>query len=314
MREPVVREAFTPAQFSRVLQDSIVGQQTVVEGVVHAAIAGLHVLVEGPPGVAKTLLCRVLAASIAGSFQRIQFTPDLLPSDVVGTRIFDQKSGEFVTVLGPIVANVVLADEINRAPAKVQSALLEAMAEHQVTIGPHTYSLPDPFVVLATMNPLDTEGTYPLAHAQTDRFACKLLMEYPSFDEELAIVERFGAQPPDLPREIVSIETLHEWRQRAAFVHLDPRIMRYIVQLVLATRAPHQHLERGAGPRASLALAALARARAFVDGRDFVMPDDARSEAPGVLRHRVDLSVRAMAENISLETVIAEIIASIPTP
>jgi MoxR-like ATPase len=309
-----VKALATPTQFADVLHEAIVGQRSVVDGVVQAALAGLHVLLEGPPGVAKTLLCRATAAAIGGTFQRIQFTPDLLPADVVGTRVFDQRNCEFTTLLGPIVANVVLADEINRAPAKVQSALLEAMAESQVTIGSQTFPLPDPFLVLATMNPLDTEGTYPLPHAQMDRFGCKLVMRYPSAEEELAILERFGAHPPLLRHDVIDQATFRHWRASVADVHVDARVAGYIVALVAATRASNPYLERGAGPRATLALAALARARAFLADRSFVVPDDVRAEALGVLRHRVEPSVRAVAEGVPVEATLEACVSAVPTP
>ncbi|MGH7756477.1 MAG: AAA family ATPase, partial [Vulcanimicrobiaceae bacterium] len=262
----------------------------------------------------KTLLCRALASSVGGEFKRIQFTPDLLPSDVVGTRIFNQKTGAFATVLGPVVANVVLADEINRAPAKVQSALLEAMGERQVTIGPRTHALPDPFAVLATMNPLDVDGTYALPLAQMDRFLAKLVIAYPSADEEIAILDRFGADPPALPPPLVDLATLRAWRAQVRTVYIEPKVAAYIVALVGATRAPSSFIERGASPRATLALAALARARAFVDDRSFVVPDDVRAVARAVLRHRVAFGYRMVTERVDPEAILADLIAGVPTP
>ena len=271
-------------------------------------------MLEGPPGLAKTLACRALAAAVGGSFKRVQFTPDLLPSDIVGTRIFDQRSGEFATSPGPIFANVVLADEINRAPAKVQSALLEAMQERQVTIGPQSFPLPDPFLVTATMNPLDSDGTYALPLAQMDRFLVNVLVDYPSADEELGILARFGGETPALPHDVAAMSDLVRWRTDARAVFLEPKIASYIVALVRATRKTHAYLDRGASPRATLALAALARARAFCEERSYVVPDDVRAAAPAVMRHRLAYNYRTQVENIDRETIVAELIASVSVP
>ncbi len=271
-------------------------------------------MLEGPPGLAKTLACRALAAAVGGSFKRVQFTPDLLPSDIVGTRIFDQRTGEFATSPGPIFANVVLADEINRAPAKVQSALLEAMQERQVTIGPQSFPLPDPFLVTATMNPLDSDGTYALPLAQMDRFLVNVLVDYPSADEELGILARFGGETPALPHDVASMGDLLRWRADARAVFLEPKIAAYIVALVRATRKHHEYLDRGASPRATLALAALARARALCDERSYVVPDDVRAAAPAVMRHRLAYNYRTQVENIDRETIVAELIASVSVP
>jgi len=270
------------------------------------------VVLEGPPGLAKTLACRALASALGGTFKRVQFTPDLLPSDIVGTRVFDQRTGDFATVLGPIFANVVLADEINRAPAKVQSALLEAMQERQVTIGPQTFPLPDPFLVTATMNPLDSDGTYALPLAQTDRFLAKILVDYPTADEELAILARFGGDAPAMPAGIASMEDVRRWRREAHAVFVEAKLTHYVVDLVRATRAPHPYLDRGASPRATLALAAMARARALCEGRTFAVPDDVRAVAPAVLRHRLAFNYRMLTENLAPETIVAELIARVP--
>jgi len=296
------------------LETTIVGQRVTLEALLYALIAGGHVLLEGPPGLAKTLACRALASAVGGSFKRIQFTPDLLPSDIVGTRVFDQRSGEFTTVLGPIFAHIVLADEVNRAPAKVQSALLEGMQEHQVTIGPQTFPLPDPFVVTATMNPLDSEGTYALPLAQMDRFLVKVLVDYPSTEEEGRILERFGGEQPAMPRDVVTVADVIAWRHAARAVHVEPRLKRYVVDLVAATRAKHDYVDRGASPRATLALAALARARALVDGRDFAVPDDVRAVAPAVLRHRLAFNYRTLTDKIDPESIVASVIGAVPTP
>jgi MoxR-like ATPase len=303
-----------PSALLDALERTIVGQRATLETLLYALIAGGHVLLEGPPGLAKTLACRALASAAAGSFKRIQFTPDLLPSDIVGTRVFDQREGAFTTVLGPIFANIVLADEINRAPAKVQSALLEGMQERQVTIGPETHPLPDPFVVTATMNPLDSEGTYALPLAQMDRFLVKVLVDYPSLEEEGRILERFGGEVPLMPRDVVSMTDVSRWRHQARAVHVEPRLARYVVDLVSATRAPHDYIDRGASPRATLALAALARARALVAGRTFAVPDDVRAAAPAVLRHRLAFNYRTITDRVDPEALIGAIVASVSAP
>ena len=303
-----------PGALLDALAETVVGQRATLDALVRASIAGGHVLLEGPPGLAKTLACRALAAALGGTFKRVQFTPDLLPSDIVGTRIFDQRSGDFATALGPVFANVVLADEINRAPAKVQSALLEAMQDRQVTIGPQSFGLPDPFIVTATMNPLDGDGTYALPLAQMDRFLVKLVLDYPNSEEELAILERFGGDPPAFPQNVASMADVLRWRAAAHAVFVDRRLARYIVALVAATRAPHEYLERGASPRATLALAAMARASALVDGRSFVTPDDVRASAPAVLRHRLAFGYRVLTEHVDPEAIVAELIAAVPVP
>ena len=296
------------------LEATVVGQRDTLEALLHALIAGGHVLLEGPPGLAKTLSCRALASAVGGTFKRVQFTPDLLPSDIVGTRIFDQRESRFTTELGPIFANIVLADEINRAPAKVQSALLEGMQERQVTIGLDTFPLPDPFIVTATMNPLDAEGTYALPLAQMDRFLVKILVDYPTLDEENTILERFGGEMPDLPRDVVGVDDDGRWQHEARAVHVEPKLKRYIVDLVAATRRKHDYLDRGASPRATLAIAALARARALADGRDYALPDDVRSEAPAALRHRLAFNYRTLTDRVEPESIVASLIASIETP
>jgi|HubBroStandDraft_1064217.scaffolds.fasta_scaffold217617_1 MoxR-like ATPase len=304
----------SPRSLVDCLAHTVVGQQHVLEALTLALIADGHVLLEGPPGLAKTLACRALAEAAGGTFRRVQFTPDLLPSDIVGTRVFDQRNAEFATVLGPIFANIVLADEINRAPAKVQSALLEGMQERQVTIGPATHALPSPFIVLATMNPLEAEGTYALPLAQMDRFLMKVLVTYPSVDEELTILARFSGAQPDLPLDVVSLEDVARWRDEARQVHVEPRIARYVVDLTAATRLPHEYVERGASPRATLALTALARARAYLDGRAFVLPDDVKALAPAVLRHRLAFTYRVATDGVDVEALLGSIIASVPAP
>ena len=303
-----------PRDLLAALAQSIVGQRETLEALVLALIADGHVLLEGAPGLAKTLACRALAAALRGDFKRIQFTPDLLPADIIGTRIFDQREAVFTTVLGPILANVVLADEINRAPAKVQSALLEAMQERQITIGPQTHALPDPFIVLATMNPLDADGTYALPLAQLDRFLMKVALDFPSADEERAIARRFGTQPQALAREVATLSDVLAWREAARAVHVEERILSYAIGLVLATRVPNPYLERGASPRATLALLALARAKALLDERDFVLPDDVRALAPAVLRHRLAYSHALLLDRADPEAVLAQMIAGVAAP
>lgn len=309
-----MNSARRPQALIDALASTIVGQETVVEALVLTLIANGHILLEGPPGLAKTLACRALAAALGGEFKRIQFTPDLLPSDVVGTRIFDQRDGTFGTTLGPIFANVVLADEINRAPAKVQSALLEAMQERQVTIALQTHALPDPFIVLATMNPLDADGTYALPLAQMDRFLVKVNLGYPTPAQERAILERFAVADTPLRTGAATLDDVRGWRAEAHAVHLDEKVKRYIVDLVTQTRLPHDLIERGASPRATLALAFLSRAKALLDERTFVLPDDVRYVAALVLRHRIAFSYRTVTECVDPESIIAASIASVPAP
>jgi MoxR-like ATPase len=318
-----------PQDLIDALSETIVGQHDVIESLLLALLSNGHVLLEGPPGLAKTLACRSLAAALDGEFKRIQFTPDLLPSDIVGTRVFDQRETNFATVLGPIFANVVLADEINRAPAKVQSALLEAMQERQVTIGPQTHPLPDPFVVMATMNPLDSEGTYALPVAQMDRFLMKVNVGYPTRDQELSILNRFAVADTQPRRAVATLDDVRSWRERAHAVHIDEKLKGYIVELVAITREAdrvnvqsqrgatlhaNELIDYGASPRATLALAYLSRARAFLDGRDFALPDDVRAVAPHALRHRIGFNYRVTTEGVSVDRVIEALVAAIPAP
>jgi MoxR-like ATPase len=302
-----------PRAVASALSETVIGQRETVEALVLALIAGGHVLLEGAPGVAKTLACRALAAAIGGSFKRIQFTPDLLPSDIVGTRIYDQRSGEFTLVRGPVFANIVLADEINRAPAKVQSALLEGMQEHRATIGPETLSFPEPFTVLATMNPFDGEGTYALPFAQLDRFLAKIVLEHPSRDEERAIVDRYAAKEPAFVTGVAALDDVRRWQSEAHALFLDDRIRDYLIDIVRASRET-VNVVHGASPRAALALASLARARAYLEGRAFVTPDDVRSLAPAVLRHRLAFDYRLAAGDGDPEEVVRTIVARVPAP
>ncbi len=307
--------SFSLKALETTMHRTIVGQSGAVEALILGLVANGHVLLEGPPGLAKTLACRCLAAALTGEFKRIQFTPDLLPSDIVGTRVFDQKAGNFNTVLGPIFANVVLADEINRAPAKVQSALLEAMQERQVTIGPQTHQLPDPFIVMATMNPLDADGTYALPAAQMDRFLVKVDLGYPNRAEELEILERFAVADTQPVQGVASLSDVASWRVQAHGIHLDEKLKRYIVELVAATRERETtYIDYGASPRATLAIAQLSRAKALMAERDYVLPDDVRAVASLALRHRIGFNYRVKTENITAESITERVIGSVPTP
>ncbi|MFI6455959.1 AAA family ATPase [Streptosporangium amethystogenes] len=300
---------------------TIVGQDVLLERMAVALIADGHLLVEGVPGLAKTLAVRSLAAAIAGSFQRVQFTPDLVPADLVGTRVYHQHSGEFKTELGPVFANLLLADEINRAPAKVQSALLEVMQEHQVTIGRETFRVPEPFLVMATENPIESEGTYPLPEAQVDRFMMKVVVDYPTQTEEQAIVER-ALRPPEPPRPMVTAEDLIAMRAHAQQVYVDPAIVDYAVRLVSVTRSPataglgelERYVTYGASPRASIALVTGARALAFLRGRTYVLPHDLSELALDVLRHRLVLSYEALADDVDADTIITRVLGAVRAP
>jgi len=303
----------TPRDVLDALRHTIVGQDETVESLVLTLIAGGHLLLEGAPGVAKTLACRTLAAALGGVFHRIQFTPDLLPSDIIGTRVFDQRTAAFSTVFGPLFANVVLADEINRAPAKVQSALLEGMQERRATIGLETHALPTPFLVMATMNPYDAEGTYPLPLAQLDRFLAKVIVAYPTRDEERAIVDRFGAGEPPLATGVATLADVIRWQQEARGVFVEPQLRDYAVDLVRASRNAAL-VAHGASPRAALALVALARARAYLEGRAFAVPDDVRDVAPSVLRHRLAYDDRIALDGSDPEEIVRRIVSSVPAP
>ncbi|MEV5896003.1 AAA family ATPase [Nonomuraea fuscirosea] len=300
---------------------TIVGQDVLLERMAVALIADGHLLVEGVPGLAKTLAVRSLAAAMSGSFQRVQFTPDLVPADLVGTRVYHQHSGEFRTELGPVFANLLLADEINRAPAKVQSALLEVMQEHQVTIGRETFKVPEPFLVMATENPIESEGTYPLPEAQVDRFMMKVVVDYPAQAEEQAIVAR-ALRPPEPPQPMVTPEGLIAMRARAQQVYVDPAIVDYAVRLVGVTRSPataglgelERYVTYGASPRASIALVTGARALAFLRGRDYVLPHDLAELALDVLRHRLVLSYEALADDVDPDTIITRVLGAVRAP
>ena len=299
----------------------IVGQDHLLERLVVALLARGHVLVEGVPGLAKTMAIKTLAESIGGEFKRIQFTPDLVPADLIGTRIYNQKTGEFNTSLGPVFTNLLLADEINRAPAKVQSALLEVMQEHQVTIGRETFKVPSPFLVLATQNPIETEGTYALPEAQVDRFMLKVLVGYPTANEEFVIVERMTGMLQAV-QKVLTTDQLAGLQQEVDRVYVDPALMEYAVRMVTATRKPEEaglkELKRyvtfGASPRASINLILTARALAFVRGRDYALPQDVLDMAFDVMRHRMVLSYEALSDNVSGDDLLKKILDRIPIP
>lgn len=299
----------------------IVGQDHLLERLVVALLARGHILVEGVPGLAKTMAIKTLAEAIGGDFKRIQFTPDLVPADLVGTRIYNQKTGEFNTSLGPVFANLLLADEINRAPAKVQSALLEVMQERQVTIGRETFKVPNPFLVLATQNPIETEGTYPLPEAQVDRFMLKVLVGYPTATEEFVIVERMTSALQAVQR-VLTTEQLLELQQEVDKVYVDPALMEYAVRMVTATRQPKEvglkelepYIMFGASPRASINLILTARALAFVRGRPYALPQDVLDLALDVMRHRLVLSYEALSDNVTGDDLLKKILDRIPIP
>jgi len=300
----------------------IVGQKSMVDRLLIGLLCQGHILLEGVPGLAKTLSIKTLAAAINSKFQRIQFTPDLLPADLVGTMIYNQKDGKFFTRKGPLFSNFILADEINRAPAKVQSALLEAMQERQVTIGEETFRLEEPFLVLATQNPIEQEGTYPLPEAQVDRFMLKVKIGYPSREEELAIMKQNIANEDKRVKAVVAPKEILSARDVVKQVYMDEKIERYILDIVFATRQPKDFkLEKlaplisyGASPRATINLALASKAHAFIKRRGYVIPEDVRAICPDVLRHRVAVTYEAEAEEITSETIVAEILNSVEVP
>ena len=299
----------------------VVGQDHFLERVLVAILAQGHLLVEGVPGLAKTLTVKTLARTVRGTFRRIQFTPDLVPADLVGTRVYNQKTSEFTTSLGPVFTNLLLADEINRAPAKVQSALLEVMQERQVTIAGETHKVPEPFLVMATQNPIETEGTYPLPEAQVDRFMMKVLIGYPSEEEEFVIVERVTGVGKAVSA-VATTDQLSALQQECRKGYVDPSLIQYAVRLVSATRDPERYgikdmqryLTFGASPRASINLIEGGRALAFLRGRDYVLPEDVTDMAPDVLRHRLILTYEALAEAIAPDEIVRRIMEHIPAP
>ncbi|MFB9445745.1 MoxR family ATPase [Dactylosporangium vinaceum] len=303
------------------VRKTIVGQDGLLERLMVALLSRGHILVEGVPGLAKTLAVKALAAAIGGQFHRVQFTPDLVPADIVGTRVYHQPSGEFQVALGPVFTNLLLADEINRAPAKVQSALLETMQERQVTIGRETHRIPRPFLVMATQNPIESEGTYALPEAQVDRFMMKVLVGYPSPTEEFVIVER-AILPEAVTQAVVDPERLVAMQAQVDDVYVDPSLIEYSVRLTNATRNPAdvglgdltRYVTFGASPRASINLVLASRALAFIRGRDYVVPEDLHELAPDVLRHRLVLSYEALSDDVTADMVVARVLAAVNVP
>ena len=322
LSETVKKEGETVSRIMGEVSRVIVGQRYMVERLVLGLLCDGHVLIEGVPGLAKTLSVRTLSGVIDASFKRIQFTPDLLPADLIGTMVFNQKTGEFTPRKGPVFCNIVLADEINRAPAKVQSALLEAMQERQVTIGNTTYELPRPFLVLATENPIEQEGTYPLPEAQVDRFLFKLKVEYPGREEERQILDRMSTGAPPTIQKVVTPEQIMECRRVINDIYMDEKIKDYIVSLVMASRNPSETglreleglIEYGASPRATIFLAQASRANAFLRGRAYVTPEDVKSIGMDVLRHRVILTYEAEAEDMTSEDIVKKIFDHVEVP
>ncbi len=311
---------FVPKLFSEIGK-VIVGQKYLVERLIIGLLANGHILIEGVPGLAKTASVKTLSQTIDAKFQRIQFTPDLLPADLIGTLIYNPKDGNFLTKKGPIFANIILADEINRAPAKVQSALLEAMQERQVTIGENTFKLDDPFLVLATQNPIEQEGTYPLPEAQVDRFMLKLKITYPSKEEEKLIMERMSGGPAISVNRVVELSELLRAREAVSQIYIDERIKNYIVEIVMASRNPeayHLNLKGyilyGASPRATINLNMAAKAHAFLNQRGYVIPEDVKAISLDVLRHRILVTYEAEAEEVTSEQVIQKIFEGVPVP
>ncbi|HMD27799.1 MAG TPA: MoxR family ATPase [Steroidobacteraceae bacterium] len=321
-RETIVAGSVWIRPLQQEMARVIVGQKHLLDSLIIALLTNGHILLEGVPGLAKTLALKTLASCVDVHFRRLQFTPDMLPADIVGTMIYNPQDGVFRTKQGPIFSNLILADEINRAPAKVQSALLEAMQERQVTIGDESYLLPNPFLVLATQNPLEQEGTYPLPEAQIDRFMMKVIVNYPNRDEERAILDAMATtEAMVVPRPVVSAAQILDARHIVSALYVDDKIRDYIVDLVLATRPPiaaafalNGYIQNGASPRATIALTLGARAVAFMNGRHFVIPQDVKTIALDVLRHRVSVTYEAEAENISSENVIEKILNTLPVP
>src|SRR2546430_7750924 len=299
----------------------IAGQEEMLERVLVCLLAGGHVLIEGVPGLAKPLTIKTTAAVLGGSFQRVQFTPDLVPSDLVGTRVYRPDRTEFETELGPVFCNFLLADEINRAPAKVQPALLEVMQEHQVTIGHTTFTVPSPFLVLATQNPIESEGTYPLPEAQVDRFMLKVLVDYPAHDEELTVVARSLEPQPSL-EHVLSIDDLRELQRKVATIYVDPTLISWVVDLATATRRPADHgaesvapyISYGASPRGPISVIAASRALALVRGRDYVIAADVEALVRDAFRHRLVLSYQALAEEVTADQVLDEVLGALAPP
>lgn len=324
MTDPVIAEKLRPKldPFYRAVESVLIGQRHLIDGLLIGLLTDGHVLLEGVPGLAKTLAVRTVARALHLKFQRIQFTPDLLPADVIGTQIYNPRTGEFTVKQGPVFANVVLADEINRAPAKVQSALLEAMAERQVTIGESSYPLPHPFFVLATQNPIEQEGTYPLPEAQVDRFMLKIVIDYPGRSDELAVLDRMGGLTATTEiAPVLAAEDLEELRRAVDAVYVDPKVKAYIVDVVRATRKPAEYgldmtglIQLGASTRAVIALLRAAKAHAFLAGRAYVTPEDVKLSATDVLRHRLVISFEAEAEDLRPDQLVRQVLDKLPVP
>ena len=322
IRDEVAQRSAVIQTLKNEVNRMLVGQEVMIDRILVAIFTGGHILLEGVPGLAKTLAVKSVSDAIQTTFRRIQFTPDLLPADLIGTLIYSPKEGNFTIRKGPIFANLVLADEINRAPAKVQSALLEAMQERQVTIGDETFRLPEPFLVMATQNPIEQEGTYPLPEAQVDRFMLKVKVTYPSRQDEKKIVERFAGQQPAPVKAVVSPKEILAVRDLVSRIYIDDKVLDYIVSLVFATRQPKEAklevleplIEYGASPRASIALNLAARAQAFLSGRAYVTPQDVKTIGMDVLRHRVIVTYEAEAEEKTSEDVIQKIFEEVPVP
>jgi MoxR-like ATPase len=322
LNEAIKQESQFVDRAMKEINKVVVGQKEMIEAIFMGLLTGGHVLLEGVPGLAKTLTIASVARSISLGFQRVQFTPDLLPTDLIGTMIYDTKTGEFRTKKGPIFTNIVLADEINRAPAKVQSALLEAMAEKQVTIGETTHKLEVPFLVLATQNPLEQEGTYPLPEAQMDRFMFKVMVTYPKKAEEMEILNRMATDKVPQIQPIISKEELLRARERVDMIYMDDKLKNYIVDIVMATREPSEHglaamanlIHVGGSPRATISLTRAAKAQAFLRARGYVTADDVKAIAYHVLRHRILLTYEAEAENVTSEDVIKEVLNNVDVP
>ncbi len=322
LTEIVQKESALLRKMDAEISKVIVGQKYLISRIIVALISDGHVLIEGVPGLAKTLTVKTIADCIDADFQRIQFTPDLLPADIIGTLIYNPEKGTFITKKGPVFANIILADEINRAPAKVQSALLEAMQERQVTIGEETHKLPSPFIVLATQNPIEQEGTYPLPEAQVDRFMLKLKVDYPNREEEILILDRMSSWDMPKAEKVFSPKDIISLQKIVREIYVDDRVKRYIVDIVNATRHPEvynlEELKRmityGASPRATIYLAIASKAIAFIQARAFVLPEDVKAVAYDVLRHRIIVSYEAEAEEMSSEDIIRKILEEVPVP
>ncbi len=322
INKKVSEESLFIAELKRETGRVIVGQEDIIDRILIGIIAGGHILLEGVPGLAKTLTIKTLSQCLKADFSRIQFTPDLLPADLTGTLVFNPKDSDFTVKKGPLFANLILADEINRAPAKVQSALLEAMQEKSITIGTTTYPLPELFLVLATQNPIEQEGTYPLPEAQVDRFMLKIKVSYPSKLEEKTILERMSSDTPLVPKVVVTPQQVLQARKVASEIYMDEKIKAYIVDLVYATRTPQDYklnkekslISYGASPRATIALAKAARAYAFLNGRGYVTPEDVKTVGTDVLRHRVLLSYEAEAQNITSEDILRSLFEAVEVP